>query len=75
MKRNDWIFVQDSAPSRRSNLVQNFLMEKLHIRFVKHTEWPSDFPDCNPLYYHIWDQMKIKVCGDRFNKAFVNEKD
>ena len=38
MKRNDWIFLQDSAPSHKSNLVQDFLTEKLHKRFVKHTE-------------------------------------
>ena len=28
VKRDDWIFAQDSAPSHQSNLVQNFL-EKL----------------------------------------------
>ena len=27
MKRTDWMFIQDSAPSHRSNLVQDFLTE------------------------------------------------
>ena len=30
-----WIFFQDGAPSRGSNLVQEFLKEKLKKRFVK----------------------------------------
>ena len=29
MKRRDWMFIQDSASSHRSNLVQDFLAEKL----------------------------------------------
>ena len=33
-----WIFLQDSAPSHRSNLVQNFLKEKLGSKFIKYTE-------------------------------------
>ena len=53
MKRNDWIFIQDSAPSHRTNLVQDFLMEKLPKRFVKHNERPPASPNCNPLDYHF----------------------
>ena len=32
-------------------------------------------PNCNPLDYHFWDKMKIKVYDDRFNQAFSNEKE
>ena len=75
MKRNDWIFLQDSAPSHKSNLVQDFLTEKLHKRFVKHTEWAPTSLDCNFLDYHFWDEKKIKVYGNKFSEAFANEQD
>ena len=35
MMTDDWIFVQDSTPSHRSNLVQDFLEKSLKRRFVK----------------------------------------
>ena len=38
MKRRDWMFIQDSAPSHPSNLVQEFLTEKNDKRFIKHNE-------------------------------------
>ena len=75
MNRNDWIFVQDSAPSHRSNLVQDFLYETLNKQFIKHNKWPPTSPDCNPLDYHFWDKIKLKVYRDRFNKAFENENE
>ena len=74
MKRRDWMFIQDSAPSHRSNLVQHFLTQKIYKRFIKHNEWPQASPDCNPLDYYFWDKIKIKIYGDRFNQAFENEK-
>ena len=74
MKRRNWMFIQNSAPSHRSNLVQDFLTEKIDKRFIKHNEWPPASPDCNPLDYYFWDKIKIKVYGDRFNQAFENEK-
>ena len=39
MNNNTWIFIQDSAPSYRANIVQDFLKKKLGKRFIKHTEW------------------------------------
>ena len=68
------MFIQDSAPSHRSNLVQDFLTEKIDKHFIKYNEWPPPSPDCNPLDYYFWDKIKIKVYGDRFNQAFENEK-
>eukprot|EP00111_Clytia_hemisphaerica_P021070 TCONS_00062096-protein len=35
VSRKDWVYIQDSAPSHRSNLVQDYLKEKLRKRFVK----------------------------------------
>ena len=75
MEKNDWIFILDSAPSHRSNLVQDLLTEKIHKRFVNYTEWLPTFLNCNPLEYLCWDEIKIKVYGGRFNQAFANEKE
>ena len=72
MKRKDWIFIQDSAPSHRANLVQDFLLEKLNKRFVKYSELPPTSPDCNPLDY-FWEKVQRKVYENRFNRAFENE--
>ena len=39
-KHKNWIFVQDNAPSHRSNLVQDFLQETLNSGFIIPHEWP-----------------------------------
>ena len=70
LKRKDWIFVQDSAPSHRANMVQDFLTEQLRRRFVKCTDWPPASPDCNPLDYFFWDRVQNKVYENRFNQDF-----
>lgn len=70
LQHERWIFLQDSAPSHRATLVQELLKEKLNRRFVKHTEWPPSSPDCNPLDYHFWDKVKVKVYEDRFGNPF-----
>ena len=61
IKRDDWIFFQDSAPSHRSNLVQDFLEKTLKRRFVKCVEWPPSSPDVNPLDYFFWDILETNV--------------
>ena len=68
-----WIFLQDSAPSHRSNLVQNFLKEKLGSKFIKHTEWLPSSPDCNPLGYHFWNKIKERVYKDRLGQPLKSE--
>ena len=57
-----------------SNLVQDFLTEKIDKGFIKHNEWPPASPDCNPLDYYFWDKIKIEVYGDRFDQACENEE-
>ena len=73
MKRKEWIFIKDSAPSHRANLVQDFLLEKLSKRFVKYSEWPPTSPDCNPLGYYFLEKVQRKVYENRYNHAFENE--
>ena len=67
------VFLQDSAPSHRSNLVQNFLKEKLDSKFIKHTEWLPSSPDCNPLGYHFWNKIKERVYKDRLGQPLKSE--
>ena len=37
---DNFIFIQDSAPSHRARKVQNFLKDRLNSRFVKNVDWP-----------------------------------
>ena len=74
VKRDDWIFVQDSAPSHRSNLVQDFLEKSLKRRFVIFVEWPPSSPDVNPLGYFFWDLVKTKVYRGRAGEPFSSEE-
>ena len=73
MNGTSWIFLQDSTPSHRSNLVQNFLKERLVSKFIKHTEWLPSSPDYNPLEYDFWNKIKEKVQEDRFGQPFKSE--
>ena len=74
VNRKDQVYIQDSALSYRSNLVRDYLEEKLKTRFVKLCEWSPASPDCNPLDYHFWDKVKIKAYENQFNKPFENEE-
>ena len=73
MNGTSWIFLQDSSPSHRSNLVQNFLKVKLGSKFIKHIKWPPSSSDWNPPDYHFWNKIKEKVYEDRFGQPFKNE--
>ena len=76
VKFDDWIFVQNSAPSHRSNLVQEIEFEKtLKRRFVKCVEWPPSSPDMNPLDYIVWDVVKTKVYQGRAGEPFSLEEE
>ena len=68
--RNDFHFVQDSASSHRSKIVQAFLKDRLKSRFVKSSEWPPRSPDCNPLDYFFWNKVQEKVYQGRHCKPF-----
>ena len=75
VKHNDWIFLQDSAPSHRSNLVQDFLEKTLKHCFVKCVEWPPSSPEMNPLDYFFWDLVKTKVYQGRAGEPFSSEEE
>ena len=74
-KLDDWIFVQDSAPSHRSNFVQDYLEKNLKLRFVKRVEWAPSSPDVNPLDYFFWDLVKTKVFKGKPGESFSSEEE
>ena len=74
VSRKDWVYIQDSAPSHRWNLVQAYLKDKLRKQFVKSSEWYPAAPDCNPFDYYFWNKVKVKVYGGWFNQPFENEE-
>ena len=57
-KRDDFIFVQDSVRSHRSNLVQDFFEKTLKCRFAKYVEWPHSSHDVNSLDYFFLGSWK-----------------
>ena len=74
IKHDAWIFVQDSTPSHRSNLVQDFLEKSFERGFVKCVDWPPSSPGAYPLHYLFWDLVKTKVCQGRAGEPFSSEE-
>ena len=57
--RENFIFVQDSAPAHASN-VKNYMKAELGKRFIAPTDWPSYSPDCNPPWLLFLEWCKYK---------------
>jgi len=47
---NDFVFMQDSAPSHRAKATQNFLQDNT-VDFISSQEWTPHSPDLKPLDY------------------------
>lgn len=63
-KGAEWTFQQDSAPSHKAVVNQNWL--KKHVpNFISVEEWPPASPDLNPMDYCIWSLLEEKVCSKR----------
>ena len=75
VKSDNWIFVQGSAPSHRSILVQDFLEKTLKRRLVKCGEWSPSLPNVNPLDYFFRDLVKAKVYQGRAGELFSSEEE
>jgi transposase len=69
--RENFIFVQDSAPAHASNVVKNYMKAELGKRFITPTDWPSYSPDCNPLDYYFWNDVSTKVYEGRHCQPFA----
>ena len=70
---NDFVFVQDSAPSHRAKATQNFLQDNTPD-FINSQEWTPHSPDLNPLDYSVWDILQELVDKGR-HEPFANLKD
>jgi len=64
---NDFVFMQDSAPSHRAKATQNFLRDNTP-NFISSQEWTPHSPDLNPLDYSVWDILQELV----YTKEGVN---
>ena len=71
---NNFSFIQDSAPSHRTKIIQNFLLEELKSRFVANTEWPPSSPDFGLLDYYFRNEVKEKVYSCHDAKHFDDER-
>ena len=67
---DNYIFQQDSAPSHRCRLAQQFL-EANTPDFIHSDAWPPNSPDLNPLDYCVWNALKELVYAGR-RKPFLN---
>jgi len=52
-----FIFVQDGCTSHTATKTQDFLRAQLGDK----NEWPPHSPDCDPVDYFFWNQLKLKV--------------
>ena len=82
VNHDDWIFVQDSAPSHRSNFVQDFLEKTLKRCFVKCVEWPPSLPDLNYLFIYLFrlfillvQDVQTKLYQGRAGEPFSSEEE
>uniref|UniRef100_A0AC35TPM9 DDE_3 domain-containing protein n=1 Tax=Rhabditophanes sp. KR3021 TaxID=114890 RepID=A0AC35TPM9_9BILA len=57
-----WMFQQDSAPSHKSHLAQNYCRDNFPD-FIALEEWPPYSPDLNPMDYSIWSILETKACA------------
>ena len=64
---NDFVFMQDSAPSHRAKASQNFLRENTPD-FISSQEWTTQSPDLNPLDYSVWDVLQELVYEGRVTR-------
>ena len=60
---DNYIFQQDSAPSLRCRLAQQFLQANTpgFIHSDLSDTWPPNSPDLNPLDYYVWNALKELV--------------
>ena len=72
---NGFSFIEDSAPSHRTKIIQNFLPEKSKSKSAANAEWPPSSPDCNLFEYYFWNEVKEKVYNGHGAKHFESEKE
>lgn len=61
-KKKRWTFQQDSAPSHKAKVVQEWCTENFP-EFINVSQWPASSPDLNPTDYFLWGVLEFRVCG------------
>jgi len=69
---NDFVFMQDSAPSHRAKATRNFLRDNTPD-FISSRKW-TPHSDLNPLNYSVWYILQEVVYKGR-REPFANLKD
>lgn len=75
---NTWTFQQDSAPSHKARVNQEWLKNNVP-RFISSQQWMPYSPDANPMDFSIWGILQAKVATkkyesvDMLKKAIVRE--
>jgi len=68
---NDFVFMQDSAPSHRAKATPNYFLRDNTPDFISSQEWTPHSPDLKPLDYSAWDILQELVCEGR-REQFAN---
>jgi transposase len=55
-----YVFQQDSAPSHKAKLTQEWMAENFHDHITPNI-WPPNSPDLNPLDYYVWSVVEREV--------------
>ena len=66
---DNYTLQQDSAPSHRCRLAQQFI-QTTTPHFIGSDDWPPNSPDLNPLDYSVWNTLKelvYAVCQKPFS--------
>jgi len=71
---NDFVFMQDSAPSHRAKATQNYCLRNNVPDFTSSLEWTPHSPDLNPLDYSVWDILQELGYKGR-HEPFANLED
>lgn len=56
-KGRPYVFQQDSAPSHRASITQDWLSENFYDH-VTPNMWPPNSPDLNPMDYYVWSVVE-----------------
>lgn len=66
--RRPWTFQQDSAPSHKARVNQEWLQKNVP-RFISSSQWPPNSPDANPLDFSVWGILKSKVGTKKYQSV------
>lgn len=66
--RRPWTFQQDSAPSHKARVNQEWLKNNVP-NFIRTTQWLSNSSDANPLDFSIWTILDSKVRTKKYQNV------